>query len=720
MIQAIAMMGLLSIDFSLPLTNPVLKFLIILLIILIIPVLFNRIKIPSILGLILAGAIVGPHAFNLMERDSGIILSGTAGLLYIMFLAGLEVDMGDFKKNRFKSIVFGLYTFCIPMLLGIFGGLYLLNFSLITSVLLASMFASHTLIAYPIIRKIGVTRNIAVNVTVGGTIITDTLALLVLAVIVGITKGEVNSVFWIKLAVSVLFFGFVVLFLFPLLGRWFFRKVEDNVAQYIFVLAMVFLAAFLAELAGVEGIIGAFLAGLSLNRLIPRGSTLMNRVEFVGNAIFIPFFLIGIGMLIDYRLFFEDFDTIRVGCIMIVIATLSKYLAARLTQKTFKFTRYEGQVIFGLSNAQAAATLAAVMIGYNIIIGESVTGEPIRLLNENVLNGTILMILFTCTVATFSAARGGKGILVSLSGKSDADEIGHTERILIPLKNINNVEELVNLAVLLKSNKSSQLFALNVLNNKTGNTDEERYSQLILSQASEVAVASDNYIQPILRYDIDFTNGILSAVKENQITDVLLGLHIKEQMSDSFLGDLTKAILSKIKANTFIYRSYQPLNTIRKHVVVLQDGVENETGFPSFLNMIWQLGRNSGTKISFYGTERCLQILKRIHQEYPVESKFFLVPGHNEIINIFENAKPDENLVLVNRSGKEYSEVADNLADSVNRAIKKNNFILAYIYNDDSFSSNKNNLMDASVIEPVQKLDELFRKISGIFKRSEK
>jgi len=283
-----------SIDTSLPLTNPVLKFLIILIIILIVPIVLGKLKIPHILGLIIAGAIIGPNGFNLLLRDSGIILSGTAGLLYIMFLAGLEIDVAEFKRNSSKSFIFGMYTFLIPMVIGILVGLYALQFSMITSVLLASMFASHTLIAYPILSKFGVTKNRAVNLAVGGTMITDILALLVLAVIVGMHNGVVNLQFWIKLSVSILIFGFVVLYIFPIIGRWFLKRYHDKVAQYIFVLAMVFLGSFLAEVAGIEAIIGAFLTGLALNRLIPATSPLMNRIGFVGNAIFIPFFLIGV------------------------------------------------------------------------------------------------------------------------------------------------------------------------------------------------------------------------------------------------------------------------------------------------------------------------------------------------------------------------------------------------------------------------------------------
>ncbi|MCM4157627.1 sodium:proton antiporter [Gramella sp. AN32] len=710
----------LNVDFTLPLENPVLKFLIILLIILFIPILFNRIKVPSILGLILAGAIIGPHALNLLQRDSGIILSGTAGLLYIMFLAGLEVDMGDFKKNRLKSIVFGLYTFTIPMIFGVLVGLYILKFSLITSTLLASMFASHTLIAYPIIRKLGITRNLAVTITVGGTIITDTLALLVLAVIVGMTRGEIDSGFWLRLGVQVLLFGFTVLFIFPVIARWFFKRLEDNVAQFIFVLVMVFLASFLAEVAGIEGIIGAFLAGLSLNGLIPRSSILMNRVEFVGNAIFIPFFLIGIGMLIDYQLFFEDFDTLKVGGIMIVVATISKYIAALLTQKTFNFSKSEAQVIFGLSNAQAAATLAAVLIGYNIILGETSDGEPVRLLNENVLNGTILMILVTCTIATFSASKGAKAILIAGSNSISTENFKLVERILIAFKNINNVEELVNLAILLKSNITTDLYGLSVLNSKMAGEEEEKYSRRLLSHASEVAISSDNHLNEILRYDSNFTNGILGAIRENQITDVFLGLHVKQKLSDSFLGDLTEGVLSKIRANTFVYKSFQPLSTIKRHLVFLPETVENETGFPSLINRIWQLGRNSGASLMFYASDKCLDILKQVNSEFPVKIEFQSTKQFEKIENVILELRKDDNLIFVQKSKKNGAAFRKTeMFSKTFNALKQNSFILSYLYSDDSVGFNGNNLMNASLIEPVQKFDEVLRQIIARFKRSD-
>ncbi len=315
---------MLALELSLPLSNPVLIFSVILFIILLAPVILHRLKIPELIGLIIAGALIGPNGLGIMSRDSSIELFGTVGLLYIMFIAGLEIDMADLRKNFGKTLGFGLYTFLIPMIMGTLTGVYWLDFSWPTSILLASMYASHTLITYPIVSKYGITKNKAVSMAIGGTVITCMLALLVLAVIVGMSTGEIDHRFWLKLGISSILFIAIVVIFFPMVGRWFFKRYEDSVGQYIFILALVFLASFLAEAAGLEAIIGAFLAGLALNRLIPNTSALMNRIDFVGNAIFIPFFLIGVGMLVDVRTFAQGWTALWVAIVMCGIATAAK------------------------------------------------------------------------------------------------------------------------------------------------------------------------------------------------------------------------------------------------------------------------------------------------------------------------------------------------------------------------------------------------------------
>ncbi len=666
---------------TLPLTDPVLKFLLILVIILAAPLLLNKLRIPHLLGLIIAGAIIGPNGFNLVLRDSSIILSGTAGLLYIMFLAGLEIDLGDFKKNKWKSLTFGMYTFLVPMALGTLVGLYVLNFSMLTSILLASMFASHTLIAYPIISKLGITKDKAVGITVGGTMITDTLALLVLTVIVEMAVGDVDDWFWYRLGAAIILFFAFVMIVFPIVGRWFFKRCEDNVSQYIFVLVMVFLGAYLAELAGLESIIGAFLAGMALNRLIPSTSPLMNRVEFVGNAIFIPFFLIGVGMLIDYRAFFTNWDTIKVGAVMIVVATVAKFVAAWLTQKTFRMSVDQRRVIFGLSNAQAAATLAAVMVGYNVILGETPAGEPIRLLNESVLNGTILMILVTCTMASFSAQKGAHNIAMNDVSEEKEGTGEHQERILIPVSYEKNVTELVNLSTAIKSKKNKNgLFALNVINNQASDDKAFKQSKKVLNMAVTTASATDNVLQDLLRYDLNVANAIISVIKEQGITDLVLGLHQGKGVVSSFLGNMTEAILGQSNVTTLIYRPIQPIATVKRHLVVVPARAEKEVGFPMWVNKVWNIIHNSGAKAVFYASEDTTMYLKDIYKKRPIEAEFSSFDDWDDFLIMSREIKSDDTLwvVMSRRERLSYHANMSRIPNYLNKYFQSNSFVLVY------------------------------------------
>ena len=709
-------------DLTLPLTNPVLKFFVILTVILSAPLILNKFRIPHILGLIIAGAIIGPNGINLLLRDSSIILSGTAGLLYIMFLAGLEIDLNEFRKNSGKSMVFGMYTFLIPMTLGILAGYFILKMSMPAAILLASMFASHTLIAYPILGKLGVTRNRAVNITVGGTMITDTLALLVLAVIVGMSAGEVNSSFWIRLALSITAFGLVVMFLFPILGRWFLKRVDDSISQYIFVLVMVFLGAVLAEAAGIEAIIGAFLAGLALNRLIPSTSPLMNRIEFVGNAVFIPFFLIGVGMLVDYRAFFNDWETIMVATVMTVVATLSKFAAAWLTQKSFRYSVDERRLIFGLSNAQAAATLAAVLVGHGVIIGQTDTGEPIRLLSDAILNGAIVMILITCTIATFVAQKGALNISIADTMDKEDESADTPERILIPVSNPLTFEELINLSSILKNRQNkSGLYALSIIDMESADYSIEQDNKIrrMLEKAATIASANDLRLNIIKRYDISVENGIRAVIKEQQISDMILGLHEKKAISESFLGRLTEGILHRNNITTFVYKPVQPIATIKRHMVMIPPDAEREIGFTFWLSRIWNIGRNTGTKMVFWGNDSTLDIVRKIHANYPIDAEFRITEDWEDFHRMVSDVKPDDNLIIVmSRKNKiSYHKTMEKIPDYLNNKLSKNSVLLVYPMQLGISDYSLIDINNPSMIEPVERLDVLGKNISKLFNR---
>ncbi len=702
-----------NIDVSLPLENPVLKFLVILLIILFAPILLDKVKIPHLLGLIIAGAIIGPYGFNVMTRDSSIILSGTAGLLYIMFLAGLEIDMADFKKNVWKSTALGLYGFIIPMILGTLTGYYFLNLSFMTSVLMASMFSSHTLITYPIVSKLGITKNKAVNITVGSTLITNILALLVLAVVVGMTTGELEKHFAIKLTISFIVFSSVIMLLFPIIARWFLKRFNDNVSQYIFVLVMVFMGAVLSELAGIEGIIGAFLAGLALNKLIPRTSPLMNRIDFVGNAIFIPFFLLGVGMLIDYRAFLYDTETLIVALTMSIVATVGKYIPALIVQKSFGFSADQRRLIFGLSNAQAAATLAAVLIGYNIIIGQTADGEPIRLLSDSILNGTIIMILVTCTIASFETQKGAQRIVQNESADFEEKEVDPDERLLIPVSNPETVDELIHLSGLIRSAKNKQgLYALNIVNNTEDRPDAANKGRKILQKAAITASATDIHLKELLRYDVNIVNGITSVIKENSITDLVIGLHIKKEISESFLGSLTEGILKNCDVTTFIYKPVQPIATIKRHFVVIPENAEREAGFPFWLIRAWNISRHTGSRLIFYGTEKSLNVIKEIHSNHPIEADFHEFDNWNDFPKLAKQIKTDDNLfvVLSRTNNGSFQRNLRNIPYYLNNYFQANSFILVFPILLDVTGGSAINLNYPS-------LDELGKTIAGLFKR---
>ncbi|MDT3738510.1 MAG: cation:proton antiporter [Candidatus Kapabacteria bacterium] len=710
-----------GLDLSLPLKNPVLIFALILFIILFAPILLNKFKIPHLIGLIIAGAVIGPNGLNLMLRDSSIVLFGTVGLLYIMFLAGLEIDLADFKKNSGRSIVFGLYTFIIPITVGSVGAHYLLGFTWITSILLGSMFSSHTLIAYPLISKLGVAKNRAVSVAIGGTMITDTLALLVLAAIAGIATGEIGDEFWFKLSVSVLLFGLFVVIVFPIVGRWFFKKYSDNISQYIFVLGMVFLAAFLSEVAGIEAIIGAFLAGLALNRLIPLTSPLMNRIQFVGNALFIPFFLIGVGMIVDFRAFFKDFDTIIVAIFMIVTATITKFSAAWLTQKTFKFTVDERRLIFGLSNAQAAATLAAVLIGYNIILGQTATGEPIRLLGDSVLNGTILMILITCTIASFSAQKGASNIAVEEAASFTGEGESIEENILIPINNLITVEELINLSITIKSkNNKNELFVLNVITESSPNEGSAKHAEKILEKAAVTASATDNYLHKLQRYELNVAQSISDVVSEYNITDIVLGIHHQSNLSDNFLGKMTKGVLSKSRATTLIYKAQQPLETLKRHLIVIPEKAEKEIGFPFWLIKVWNIARNTGDKLVFYCCEDTLEFIREIHRNHPVDASFNIFNDWKNFLSLINELREDDNLIIVmsRKHNVSYNSNMTDIPAYLNNEFSTNSFILIYPLQL-SVNDENTDYLNPSIFEPMrgnlEKLDDIGKTISKLF-----
>ena len=670
-----------DVDFTLPLSNPVIIFSLVLFIILFAPILFNRIKMPHIIGLILAGIIIGPYGFNLLLRDSSIVLFGTVGLLYIMFTAGLEIDLEEFRKNRVKSFVFGLYTFLVPMLLGTFSIYYIFGYSIPASLLVSSMFASHTLLAYPIASKFGLSRTRAVTLTIGGTIITDILALLVLAGVTGSAQGDIESSFWVRLAIASIACGTFIFLVFPIIARWFFKKFEDSVSQYIFVLAMVFLGAFLAELAGLEAIIGAFLAGLALNRFIPHSSVLMNRIEFVGNAFFIPFFLISVGMLVDFSVLFKGWKALELAGVMIVLAILTKYLAAWLTQKTFKLASLERQMIFGLSNARVGATLAVVLVGYNIILGETITGEPIRLLSEDVLNGTILMILVTCTVSSFVVEKASRKLALKEDTKS-TEQDQSTNKMLISLASPESVTDLIDFGLILKP-KDSQIpvYALHVVSDESENSKDQSAGKKMMDKAVNHAIATNNTIIPLTRFDMNIANGIVYTIKEQNITDIVIGLH-SEADQHSLLGPTTERILRGTPETLFIYKSVQPFNTLKRMVVAVTPRAELEPGFAHWFTKLYTIAKEAGISVHFFAAHHTITELKDMHQQNSntVKAEYTVFYNWDDFLILRGELKQNDLFVIISsrKNNPSYNHYIEKLPYYLSNYFANNSFIVLY------------------------------------------
>jgi len=510
----------------------------------------------------------------------------------------------------------------------------------------------------------------------------------------------------------------VVLLLFPIIARWFFKRFDDSVLQYLFVLAMVFFSGFLAEAAGVEAIIGAFLGGLALNQLIPRTSALMNRIKFVGNAIFIPFFLIGVGMLIDIRAFFKDYESIKVAAVITLAATIAKYLSAWITQKLFGFSLDQRRLIFGLISAHAAVALATVLIGYNTTIGYTITGEPIRLLGESVLNGTILFILVTCTLATVIGEKGAHNIARS-EAADDVAEKGvapHKERILIHTDDLATVDELVNLSVTMTSNKTpNDIYAMHVADNSLPDDMAEKYAEKVLEKAVITASSTDNEITGLLRYDNNITNGISGVIREQKITDLILGLHHKNPLTDDVIDNHQNSILGRCNVTTLIYKSVQPLATIKRTIAVIPENAEHEIGFSLWLQRIINMTRNTGSKLVIYASQQTITSLQESALKLIANVEYKVFKEWDNFWALSNVVKSNDNLIVVmsRKHHNSYHAKMAKLPAYLNKYFQQNSFILIYPI--------QTVIPEASVEDilapPVKKVAISFDEVKSLLKR---
>lgn len=693
----------------LPVKNPVLILALTLLIILFAPIVLKRFRIPGIIGLIIAGVIIGPNTLHIIEKSTSFELFSKTGLLYIMFLAGLEIDMQEYKQNRTKSLLFGALTFFIPITIGYVVCIYIFNFSLWPALLLASMFSTHTLLSYPIVSNMGIVKNRAVQISFGGTIITDSAVLILLGVITNMVGGEINSLFWIRLIVSLGLLCFAVLYLLPKVSRWFFRNIEgQGSSQYIYVLAVVFIAGFFSELAGVEPIIGAFLAGLALNRVIPHNSVLMNRVIFIGNTIFIPFFLISAGMLVDFSLFLKGTDALIFAGILSFVALITKWLAAQATGFIYKYTKYERRVMFGLSASHAAATLAVIKVGYDI-----------GLFDQNVINGTIILILITCMVSSFVTERAARKIAMTEkeSTKKISDRI---ERILIPVSNPENIARLIDLALILKDNKSQEpIYPLSVI--EEGEDADERINVVrkVIEGAVEQIASSDKNVQVLKKVDLSIVDGIARTARAYSISDILISWKAQHGTSNLIFGTIADNLLVKTRQSVIISKVIQPLNTYKRVIVIMSPNAELENGFNLVARKINSVLKQVGSTALVLAQEKTSIAFSNLINDKKREFYNYITVDDFEESDVLENIKEDDLYIFL--SSRKQTVSYDFHIDNIPKTLNKNNeftsFIIFYPESLKSLSDSQITEMTTPAIqENIEKVIQLKDKLKGIFK----
>ena len=657
-----------------PVTDPTWIFLGVLCIVLFAPLIFNKLRMPHIIGMILAGLLIGPNGLNVLVRDDSFELFGKVGLYYIMFLASLEINMQEMKQAKGGAAIMGLAVFIIPIALGMISNLFILQYSLIASLLLASMYASYTLISYPIVARYGLSRLRCVNFVVGGTIITDTLTLFVLAVVAGTFTGEASVWFVLIMLVKLLAIAGIIIFFFPRIARYFFRTYNDSVIQYIFVLAMLFLGAGMMELAGMEGILGAFITGLVLNRLIPHSSPLMRRIDFVGNAIFIPYFLIGVGMMIDISVLFNGGNSLMVASVMIVTALTGKWLASFIVAKSYRMSKGEQYLMFGLSTSQAAATLAAAIVGHSIMFPDGS-----RLLNDDVLNGTILLILVTCIVSSIVSDRASRKLVVSgdlLAKPAPLD----SKKTLLALANPAAVDKLMDLALLVrKDNSQIPLSAITVVLDED-KTLQERGTK-VLDLAANIAASVNVPLLTKVRLTTNLAHGIIHEVKENDYRELIMGFHKKETANDSFLGGVLPEVLNGINCQVVMARMNIPLNTVRTIHITFPAKAEYEAGFSYWVEETARMASGLGCRIMYHGHPDTMSRIEEMLKGYdPVDAQFFATDGGNDLKRLSKIINEDHLLIIVSaRKGSiSYRPSLDHIFVQLQRDYQNTSVLLIY------------------------------------------
>ncbi len=665
---------------NLPITNPTIIFFVVLLIILLSPIVMGRLRIPHIIGLVLAGVAIGPYGLNILARDTSFELFGKVGLYYIMFLAAIEMDMNGLRSNLRRMLVFGALTFAIPFVLTLVLGRTLLNYSHIASLLLACVMSSNTLISYPIVTRFGLQRKPSVVLSIGSSMLSLMLTLIILASVVATASGEGGgTLFWLWFATKIALFMGGSIFLIPRVTRWFIRFYSDAVMQFIFVLAMLFMSAALAELIGLEGILGAFFCGLILNRYIPRTSPLMNRLEFTGNAIFIPYFLIGVGMLINVHLLFLGGNILWVVFWIVLVGTLGKALAAYAACFMFKMPTASGNMMFGLTSAHAAGAIAIVMVGMRLTDSNGAS-----LVSDEMLNGVVIMILVTCIISTMITQRAAEQIVVSDEDSvTENARLEDEEKILVPIKYPEYANRLVSLATMVRNPKSkTPLVGINVVYDDTHVARNQQRGQQLLDKVSTFAAASDVAMECQVRIAANIANGIKHAFAESHSTEIIIGLHMHFESNASFWGDFHQSLFNGLNNQIIMARLYQPLATLRRISVAVPSRAQFEPGFYRWIERIARLAENIECRVDFHGRGDTLQLIERymLNKHRAVRTNYGEMTHWNELPALLGAIGEDHLLVIVTaRKGTiSHKTAQEKLPEEVERSFSGNNLLIIF------------------------------------------
>ena len=661
-----------------PITDPTLIFFVVLLMILLSPIIMGRLRIPHIIGMVLAGVVVGQYGLDILERDASFELFGRVGLYYIMFLAGLEMDMEGLKKNRNRVAVFGLLTFLIPFAMTYAMASGLLHYTPLGSLLLAAIMASNTLIAYPIVGRYGLTRHTSSTLSVGSSMMALFLALIVMASIVNSFHGGSGIGFWLLFVVKFAAYCAGLILVIPRLTRWFLRRYSDAVMQFIFILATVFLSAVLSDAVGLEGIFGAFMSGLILNRFVPKVSPLMNRIEFTGNALFIPYFLIGVGMLINVQLLFAGSRILWVVFCLVFFGTLGKAVAAYLAARLFRMPWLSGHMMFGLTSAHAAGAIAMVMVGRQL---ETAPGR--YLFGDEVLNGIVIMILFTCVISTVITERAAQRLRLQEKEEPQLKKDIDDEKILIPVKYPEYADNLVTMATMMRNPRSKRdLVALNVVYDDVNMRHNQAEGQQLLDHLRHLASASDVPMTTQVRIAANIANGIKHAFKEFQASEILMGLHFHKEVSRGFWGEFTRSLYNGLSRQIIITRIMQPLNTIRRIQVAIPSRAEFEPGFYRWLERLARMAGNLECRVVFHGRQDTLQLVKEfIRNRFPsVRAEYEELEHWNELPELATRVREDHLFVIVTaRKGTiSYKSAMERLPDEVNKCFKGKTLMIIF------------------------------------------